>query len=454
MIPGGDAEAYAAALAGLPGMSSARLSKLLDGIRPALAWQLVKAGKHCADPGRRFRRSARATDVAEVAARYRRAGVRLLLRGESDYPSALLGDPTAPAVLFSTGEPAVLGSSAAVAIIGTRSATAYGRRVAAEMGVALAEEGVVVVSGLARGIDGAAHTGAMRASGPAAARPAAVVGTGIDVVYPSSSADLWDRVARGGVILSESPLGTAPQPWVFPARNRIIAGLADVVVVVECHLSGGSLTTVEAAARRSVPVCVVPGSVHSPSSAGTNSLLVEGCTPVRDATDVLVAVSLARAGQTPQRSGPRHHPRQRPTRRGWKRAGSRLAWAEANGDDPRAAGRARCRRRDADGLRDDPPPDQSAHRGGGASLRRAGRDRTAHQRTGMVVARLTSKVRETGSFLAANRSPTRTPVRGWGLPKARAPCSSRGWSGPHTKRDPVRLSRPASRCRRRRGRPG
>jgi len=223
LIPGGDAEAHVAALAGLPGMSSARLSKLLDGIHPAQAWQSVKAGKHCADPGRRFRRSARATDVAEVAARYRRAGVRLLLRGESDYPSALLGDPTAPAVLFSTGEPAVLGSSAAVAIIGTRSATAYGRRVAAEIGVALAEEGVVVVSGLARGIDSAAHTGALRASSPAAARPAAVVGTGIDVVYPSSSADLWERVARGGVIVSESPLGTAPQPWVFPARNRIIA---------------------------------------------------------------------------------------------------------------------------------------------------------------------------------------------------------------------------------------
>lgn len=325
MIPGGDAEAHAAALAGLPGMSSARLSKLLDGVHPAAAWQSVKAGKHCADPGRRFLRSARAADVAEVADRYRRAGVRLLLRGETDYPSALLGDPTAPAVLFCTGEPSVLGSSAAVAIIGTRSATAYGRRVAAEMGVALAEEGVVVVSGLARGIDGAAHTGALRASSPAAARPAAVVGTGIDVVYPSSSADLWDRVARGGVILSESPLGTAPQPWVFPARNRIIAGLADVVVVVECHLSGGSLTTVEAAARRSVPVCVVPGSVHSPSSSGTNALLVEGCIPVRDATDVLVAVSLARAGRTPQRIGTGRNSRQPSTVRPRNEPGHELA---------------------------------------------------------------------------------------------------------------------------------
>ena len=137
------------------------------------------------------------------------------------------------------------------------------------------------------------------------------MGTGLDVVYPSSSAELWETLARHGAVLSESPLGTPPQPWVFPARNRIIAGLADVVVVVECHLSGGSLTTVEAAARRSVPVCAVPGSVHSPSSAGTNALVVDGCTPVRDATDVLVAVSLARAGlksETPDRVlGARRH---------------------------------------------------------------------------------------------------------------------------------------------------
>jgi DNA processing protein len=305
VISASDPEAHVAALAGLPGMTTGRLSALLEGTHPVLAWRSVRAGKHSADPDRRFVASARATDVGTVEARYRRAGVRLLLRGRPDYPAALVEDPTAPAVLFCRGEPTVFDSFATVAIVGTRSATAYGRRVAAEMGVALAEEGVVVVSGLARGIDSAAHTGALRASGPEAARPAAVVGTGLDVVYPSSSAELWERVARLGVLVSESPLGTAPQPWVFPARNRIIAGLADVVVVVECHLSGGSLSTVEAAARRSVPVCVVPGSVHSPSSAGTNALLVDGCTPVRDATDVLVAVSLARAGRMPSRAGPR-----------------------------------------------------------------------------------------------------------------------------------------------------
>jgi len=108
---------------------------------------------------------------------------------------------------------------------------------------------------------------------------------------------LWERVAASGAVLSEAPLGTEPRPRVFPARNRVIAALCDVVVVVESHRSGGSLYTAEAAARRSIPVCAVPGSVYSRASAGSNELLVDGCTPVRDAADVLAAVALARQGR-------------------------------------------------------------------------------------------------------------------------------------------------------------
>jgi DNA processing protein len=137
----------------------------------------------------------------------------------------------------------------------------------------------------------------------------AVVGTGLDVVYPNSNKALWELVASRGCVFSESPLGTRPHPGVFPARNRIIAALSNVVVVVESHNGGGSLYTAEAAARRSIPVCAVPGSVRSRASDGTNALLVDGCIPVRDATDVLVAISLAGAGQPRQitvrsRSGP------------------------------------------------------------------------------------------------------------------------------------------------------
>jgi DNA protecting protein DprA len=183
-----------------------------------------------------------------------------------------------------------------VAIVGTRSATHYGRQVASELARDLAAEGVVVVSGLARGIDGAAHAGALRVGRRDSAPPVAVVGTGLDVVYPPSNRDLWAEVAARGAVLSESALGTKPHPGVFPARNRIIAALSDVVVVVESHRRGGALYTADAAARRSIPVCAVPGSVRSRASDGTNALLVDGCTPVRDATDVLVAVSLARTG--------------------------------------------------------------------------------------------------------------------------------------------------------------
>jgi DNA processing protein len=291
---------HAASLVGLPAMTPVRLSLVLAGWDPVEAWTALTRGTHPQDPMRRFAATARATDPAEVGERYRRSGVRILLPGQGGYPSALVGDPGAPAVLFAHGDASVLQDRRRVAIVGTRSATPYGRQVAADLGRDLASAGVVVVSGLARGIDGAAHAGALCATDEEAPGPAAVVGTGLDVVYPSSNAKLWEQVVERGVVLSESPLGTQAQPKVFPARNRIIAALSDVVVVVESHHGGGSLYTVDAAARRGIPVAAVPGSVRSRASDGTNGLLVDGCIPVRDATDVLVAVSLARS----ERSAP------------------------------------------------------------------------------------------------------------------------------------------------------
>jgi DNA protecting protein DprA len=289
-------ESHAAALSGLQGMTPVRLAKLLAAHDPVAAWGLVLSGRHPADPQRRFVGPARKTDVAGVGERYAEAGVKVLLPGSSGYPTALVADPGAPAVLFALGDPGLLEGRVRVAIVGTRSATHYGRQVASELAGELAENGVVVVSGLARGIDGAAHAGVLRGTDEHAPPPVAVVGTGLDVVYPSSNRGLWETIADRGCIFSESSLGTQPHPGVFPARNRIIAALSHVVVVVESHHGGGSLYTAEAAARRSIPVCAVPGSVRSRASDGTNALLVDGCTPVRDATDVLVAVSLARVG--------------------------------------------------------------------------------------------------------------------------------------------------------------
>jgi DNA processing protein len=155
---------------------------------------------------------------------------------------------------------------------------------------------VVVVSGLARGIDGAAHEGALAGWEAGGAPPVGVAGSGLDVIYPPGHARLWTRVARAGALLSEAPLGARPEAWRFPWRNRLLAALSQLVVVVESHLGGGSMLTVDAAARRGVPVMAVPGSIRSPASAGTNTLLAEGCAPVRDTADVLAALGLSQAG--------------------------------------------------------------------------------------------------------------------------------------------------------------
>jgi DNA processing protein len=275
-------EAYAAALAARPKMGPARLRQLLDERTPEEAW--AAAGD-------------RAVDVHEQWEAYVRAGVAVhVLRGPG-YPSELADDPEAPAVLFSNGDLAAL-DGPRVAIIGSRRCTRYGRDVAFDLGRDLANAGVHVVSGLALGIDGAAHLGVL-AAGDGAAPPAAVVGSGLDVVYPRAHARLWRQVAEAGVVLSEAPLGARPEPWRFPARNRILAALADVVVVVESRAKGGSFHTVQAADQRGVPVMAVPGPVRSPASCYTNELLVSGSAPARDVDDVLVALDLL--GRGPKR---------------------------------------------------------------------------------------------------------------------------------------------------------
>ena len=205
-------------------------------------------------------------------------------------------------MLFVRGDPTAL-VGPAVAIVGTRRCTPTGRAVATELGRDLAAAGVCVVSGLALGVDGAAHTGAL--AGTPAARPVAVVGTGVDVTYPRANAALAERVSSVGALVSEYPLGTPPAAWRFPARNRIVAGLCDVLVVVESARTGGSMHTVDAAVERGRPVLAVPGSVRNPAAAGTNELLAAGCAPARDVTDVLVALGL---GTVPVRRPPEPAP--------------------------------------------------------------------------------------------------------------------------------------------------
>ena len=275
-------EAFAAALAALPGVGPARLAQLLADTDAESAWRRVAAE-------RRPRPGDDVVAAGWAALGAARVGVSVL--GLPGYPPALVDDHEAPAVLFSKGGMAAI-EGRRVAIVGTRNCTRYGRDVAFELGRDLAANGVRVVSGLALGVDGAAHSGALAAAeggGP----PVAVVGSGLDVVYPRRHAALWRQVAEAGVLLSEAPLGAAPEAWRFPVRNRILAALAEVVVVVESPHAGGSRYTVDAAMARDRPVLAVPGPVRSPTSDLPNALLSEGCHPARDALDVLVALDLA-----------------------------------------------------------------------------------------------------------------------------------------------------------------
>lgn len=147
-----------------------------------------------------------------------------------------------------------------------------------------------VVSGLALGIDAAAHEGALSVGADQGAAPIGVVGSGLDIIYPKRNTSLWQRVGDAGSLVSETAPGVGPQRWRFPARNRIIAALSDAIVVIESHESGGSLSTVDAAQDRDVPVGAVPGPITSNSSAGTNRLIAEGATPVLSVEDILLMI--------------------------------------------------------------------------------------------------------------------------------------------------------------------
>lgn len=300
-------EASAVALATLPAMGPARLAALLARWEPGEAWARIVAGRALDDPAvaaacrpdprgvtSAWARAGAAADVGRLWEAHCRAGLNVALRGSPGYPPVLSGDHEAPALLFMRGDGSAL-EARRVAVVGTRQCTRYGTEVARELGRDLAAAGVCVVSGLALGIDGAAHTGALASGG---APPVAVVGSGLDVVYPRRHARLWAEVAGRGLLVSEAPLGARPEPWRFPVRNRVIAALAEVVVVVESHVRGGSLHTVDAALARDRPVMAVPGSVRSPASAFPNALLADGCAPVRDALDVLVLLGLSSAAAT------------------------------------------------------------------------------------------------------------------------------------------------------------
>lgn len=243
-------------------------------------------------------RGVSAEQAAALAAQADRRGTLVLTPQDPDYPIAD-GVPHAPAVLFVEGDRPAVFSAPRVAVVGTRAASVHGLADAWELGAFLGAAGVSVVSGLAIGIDGAAHHGALQAAEAAErngartpAGPIGVVATGLDIVYPRRHRVLYERVRRHGVLVGEQPFGVPPGRGRFPIRNRIIAALADVVVVVEATLSGGSRITADRALDYGRPVLAVPGSRRNPAAAGCNALLADGAQPLLDPSDVLIALGL------------------------------------------------------------------------------------------------------------------------------------------------------------------
>ena len=209
-------------------------------------------------------------------------GCRLVTLADAEYPSRLLEITDPPALLYVRGRVELLGRDG-LAIVGSRNATQQGIENAAAFARALSDAGLTIVSGLALGIDAAAHRGALDGAGSTVA----LLGTGIDVVYPPRNANLFGAISERGAIATEFPLGTPPLASNFPRRNRLISGLARGVLVVEAALSSGSLITARTAAEQGRDVFAVPGSIHSPLAKGCHELIRQGAKLVESAQDVL-----------------------------------------------------------------------------------------------------------------------------------------------------------------------
>lgn len=320
------------ALAGLADVGPRRLALLTNEVG---AWERVASMRAGVVPAVQgvsrqlalsWRHQMAGIDLDDLERQYRHHGVSVVALGDEAYPHVLAADPDPPLVICSIGDRSLL-DQLGVAVVGTRRCSAAGRNIANNLGGDLVAAGINVVSGLALGIDGAAHVGALSnavplgspepdlqcsAIGGARGAPVGVVASGLDHPYPARHRDLWSSVGVAGVLISESPLGTPPQKWRFPARNRIIAALSDIVIVVESTEHGGSMSTVVEGLDRDRAIMAVPGPIHHLPSIGTNQLLAEGAYMCRGIDDVLALRSLLQGGVA-RPGGPRLV-RDRPTR--------------------------------------------------------------------------------------------------------------------------------------------
>jgi DNA processing protein len=270
----------------VPGLGGQSLRKLLHAF--GLPQQVLRAGHSALTKIVSPEIAARVLSdldsaAVEDALRWSAAdGHAVLTLADSDYPQALLETPDPPALLYLRGRRELL-ALPALAMVGSRNATPQGISNAQQFARAFSNAGLTIVSGLALGIDAAAHQGGLDGAGSTIA----VLGTGADLLYPQRNRTLGERIAREGLIVSEFPLGTPPNGGNFPRRNRVISGLARGCLVVEAALASGSLITARLAAEQGREVFAIPGSIHSPHSKGCHALIKQGAKLVECAQDVL-----------------------------------------------------------------------------------------------------------------------------------------------------------------------
>jgi len=268
----------------------------------ALATFATETGAHVVEAPRGARFASFRASFDEAAERRRLAalGVGFLGRSERGFPQLLGAIHDPPAGLYARGDPPVgLLARPAVAIVGARACSSYGRHAARTLARRLAAAGLVVVSGLARGVDGEAHRGALEAGGATVA----VLGCGIDRDYPAAHRELARRIESAGAVVSEYGPGVEPAPWRFPARNRIVAGLCAATLVVEARERSGALITADFALEEGRDVFVVPGEITSALSAGSNALLRLGAAPALAADDVLETFGIEPKPEAPAELG-------------------------------------------------------------------------------------------------------------------------------------------------------
>lgn len=279
------------------GIGAVRFRRLLQAFGEAeAAWNAEVPALEQAGLGRRLAEAVqtlRLSGALEAACEAIEAlGVTVLTWEDPEYPRRLKEIDQPPPVLYLRGNLAPE-DLWAVAIVGSRRVTAYGRQVAADLAAGLAQQGVTVISGLAAGCDTVAHQAALQAGG----RTLAVLGTGVDQIYPPQNRQLAERILTSGALISDYPLGTQPEGSNFPPRNRLISGLSQAVVVVEAGEQSGALITAAFALEQGRPLFAVPGQIHAPQSRGTNRLIRDGARIFTDLQDVLEALNVAQVQQ-------------------------------------------------------------------------------------------------------------------------------------------------------------